>query len=370
MTETSASNPLDPDALIHRLSYRPRHILKSMITLQLPNPPTTTAWPARASSLGVLDRLPPELLMAILSMLDLRSIIQFSSVCFLGRSLAHASHAYRDLVTFAFEALFALRRLGLDGAYSVADLHAALCAEQCSSCNDYGIFLFLPTVKRCCWECLRHNPQLRLLSLKDAKRVFVLSKRSVDKLPKIHVIPGMYSLSRKPAPENCILTSVAAARAVGIWEHGSPDKLADALLKKYNSNVRKSAGLLSLGQFFQRGPRPVAHDQDILLLPTLTNIPDDMFFGMASLPFPSLSSPKHIELGLWCKGCSTTLRQYASSRLRNDILQTIVPPKSECHPTIVLIGLERRAYLKKAFLRHIRHCYGAQQLVPALGDGG
>ncbi|OAA55075.1 F-box domain-containing protein [Niveomyces insectorum RCEF 264] len=371
MTQTVASDPLDPDALVHRVGSRPRHILRSMINIQLPDSPTTTtaAWPARASSLGVLDQLPPEIMMAILSLLDLQSTARFASVCFLGRSPAHASRAYRDVVAFALEALFALKRLGLAGAHSVADLHAALCAERCTSCNDYGVFLFLPTAERCCWECVRHNPQLRLLSLRDAKRFFVLSKRSVDELPRIHVIPGEYGLAQKPAAAQCVLTTVAAARALGIREHGSLDKLAGALLKRYTTGTRTGASLLSLGRFLQRGPRPVAQGQDICLLPTLANIPDDRFFGMASLPFPFLSPRGHIELGLWCEGCSCTLRQYSVSRVRGDVLKALVPPESKCHPTTVLMGLERRAYPRKAFLRHIKHCYGAQQLVPELRDG-
>ncbi|EPE06009.1 f-box domain-containing protein [Ophiostoma piceae UAMH 11346] len=302
-------------------------------------------------------------------MLDPQSTVHFSSVCFLARSLAHASHAYRDLATFARDTLYALGKLGLAGAHSIADLHAALRAEQCTSCNDYGVFLFLPTAKRCCWECLRHNPQLHLLSLKDAKRFFVLSKRSIEKLPRIHVIPGKYGITQKPAPEHCILTSVAAARALGIQQHGSPDKLADALSKRYSSRAHTSSRLLLLGRFFQMEPRPVACGQDILFLPTLANIQSNGLLGMASLPFPSLLSPGHAETGLWCEGCSSTLRQYSVSQLRGDILNTIVPPESGCHPTIVLMGLERRAYLRKAFLRHIKHCYGALQMVPELRDG-
>ena len=292
-------------------------------------------------------------------MLDLQSTVHFSSVCFLGRSLVYTSSEYRDLVTFARDVVVALCKLGVAGAHSVADLHAALRAERCTSCNDYGAFLFLPTAQRCCWDCLCHNPQLRLLSLEDAERFFVLSERSVEQLPKVHVIPGRYGLSKKPAPENCILTSAAAARALGIQEHGSRDKLAAALSKKYSSSADTSVRLL--GEFYQSKPRRVARGEDNFYLGTLDDNPSDAFFGMASLPFPSLLSPGHAESGLWCKGCGITLRKHMDMELSNDVLARTVP--AGAYPMLFLIGVQKRAYLREAFLLHIRHCYGAVRMV-------
>jgi hypothetical protein len=94
-------------------------------------------------------------------------------------------------------------------------------------------------------------------------------------------------------------------------------------------------------------------------------MPIDKFFGMASIPFPSLSKSGKIEDGLWCQGCEVIFRRYRSMRLPRDILAAVVP--GNCgEPLRVLLGFERRARSKESFLDHIKRCYGARQSVPEL----
>lgn len=353
------------ERLIPLLSHRPRHLLRAMITINnLPKPSDTIltypVWANRVSSLGVLDRLPPEILSMLLSLLDIQSIIRFACTSIRGSTLVRAYPAYRDLVAFAPHVLVALSRVGLLGHQSVVELHATLKAEQCASCIEYGAFLFLPTCERCCWECLRYNPSLRMLLPSQAKRYFGLSERHLRQLHLFQVIPGNYGICADAAPKNCRLVSVKAANSLGLLVHGSAEKLAQAMERRC-----KSSKLLITGRYLQRGPAtPQAPSWDLLFLPTQGNIPNDKFFGMASIPFPSLSKSGGSQDGLWCRGCEGTLRQYDRLRLRNDILAATVPPN--CEPHRILLGLERRARSKESLLDHVKHCYGARQLVPEL----
>ncbi|KAI5856721.1 F-box domain-containing protein [Durotheca rogersii] len=358
------SNPsLEPEILISRLSHRPRHLLRAMITVTAPpKPPDSTLADRlrtdRVSSLGILDRLPPEIMSILLGMLDIQSIVRFASVSFRGNMFVQSQRAYRDLVVFAPQVLLALGRVGLIGLHSVVELHTALRTGRCATCTEYGAFLFLPTCERCCWECLRYNPSLRVLLPKEAKTYFGLSERHLQRLPTLCVIPGNYGISADPAPEHCRLVSVKAARGLGLMVQGSTEKLAQAMARRC-----KSTSLLVVGRYLQGEPA-VSQGQDSLLLPSQGNIPTDNFFGMASIPFPSLSKSGRIEDGLWCRGCEVTLRRYDSLRLPRDMLAAVVP--SNCEPQRVLLGLERRARSKQSFLDHIKHCYGARQLVPEL----
>ena len=291
----------------------------------------------------------------LISMLDIQSIARFASVSYQSDAFIKSQRAYRDLVTVAPQALVALARVGLIGLHSLNELHSALRTERCATCIEYGAFLFLPTCERCCWECLRRNPLLRVFSLSEAKRYFGLSERQVQQLPTLHVLPGKYGISGDPAPENCTLVSVKAARDLGLVVHGPAEKLAQAMERRC-----KSVKLLVTGRYFQGGSA-VAQDQDLLLLPSQGNVPPDDLFGVASIPFPSLSKSGRIEDGLWCRGCEATLRRYDSLRLPQDVLAAVVP--SDCDPQRVLLGLERWAWSKESFLNHVKHCYGAQQLV-------
>ncbi|KAH9895546.1 F-box domain-containing protein [Xylariomycetidae sp. FL2044] len=362
-----SSLSVEPEMLALRLSHRPSYLLRGMITVD--SPPRPQPRPQhlsrdgrvradRVSSLGALDHLPPELLSILLGMLDSRSIACFARVSTRGNALVQSHRAYRDLVSVAPRVLVALGRVRLIGLHSVAELHAGLRMERCAYCAEYGAFLFLPTCERCCWECLRRVPSLRMISPKEAKRYFGLSDRHLRQLPTLYVIPGTYGISADAAPGQCRLVSVKAARALGLAVHGSVEKLAEAMARRV-----KSTRLLVTGRYLQAEPAG-PEGQDSLMLPDQGNVPNDSFFGMASIPFPSLSNSGTIEEGLWCRGCQDVLRQYNSLRSRQDVLAAIVPPNL-CSLR-VLVGLERRARSKESFLDHVRHCYGAKQLVPQL----
>lgn len=144
--------------------------------------------------------------------------------------------------------------------------------------------------------------------------------------------------------------------------HGSTDQLSQVMMTKC-----KSGGLRVDGRFLQSDP-VISQNQDPLLLPSQGNIPADKFFGMASIPFPSLSASGRLENGLWCRGCEITLHHHDSLRLPRRVLATLVPRPRDA--LLVLLGLERRAWSTESFLEHFKHCYGIQQLAPQLTMGG
>ncbi|EXU96525.1 hypothetical protein X797_010336 [Metarhizium robertsii] len=358
-----SGHSLEPEELISRLSHRPSHLIRAMIKMPDANAaaPSRRVRADRVSSLGALDRLPPEIMSMVLGMLDIQSNVHFAAVSCRASAFVQSQRAYRDLVAIAPQALAALPKVGLLGLHSITKLHGALRTQRCAACTEYGPFLFLPTGERCCWECLRYHPSFRMVLPREAKRYFGLGERHLKQLPTLHVIPGRYGISPNVAPENCRLVSAKLARALGLTLHGSAEKLSQALAR-----TCKSAGLLATGRYFQSEPE-VPPGQDSLLLPCQGNIPPDKFFGMASIPFPSLSKSGRIEQGLWCRGCETVLRLHDSLRLPSEVLVAVVPGSLE--PMRVLLGLERRARSRESFLHHVRHCYGARQMVPELAAG-
>lgn len=354
---------LEPRYLIEKLSHRPRHLLNAMITIntsQRAPAPSESSRPLiqRASSLGTLDRLPPEVMTMLLDTLDVLSLSDFARVSRRANDLIHSQRSYRDLVKFAPEALTALHRVGLIRLHSAAHLHDALRSRRCATCIEFGAFLFLSTVERCCWQCLRDHPSFRMILHREAKRYFCISERQVQRLVSLDVIPGVYGISAKSMPAHLRLVSAQAAANLGLEIHGTAESLEDTL--KRRSDTNKS---LVTGRFLQSG-RSVPRNRDLLLMPSQGNIPNDEYFGTASIPFPSLSRKEEIDRGLWCRGCQCTLWQYDHARLPQDVLTGILPPNRQ--PQRTLVGLERRARSRESFLDHTRSCYGALQLVPEL----
>lgn len=364
----SAFSFIEPRKLIKKLSYRHIDILHSMITIDTrQSPPAPSALsrplPSRISSLGVLDRLPPEIMSMILESLDLLSLAGFARVSHRANDVIHSLRQYQDLLAFAPQAIAALRRTGLIRVHSTAHLHDALRSQRCATCIEYGDFLFLPTGERCCWQCLRDHPFLRMISPREAQLYFCLSERHVKRLTTLTVIGGEYGIfgvrdvSHKSIPEQRLVSARAAAE-LGLEVHGSAENLEKALTRR-----PLSSKTMITARFLQGGIA-VPRNEDLLLMPSQGDVPKDEFFGTASIPFPSLSGRGEIDHGLWCYGCEFNFRLYKQGRLPQDVLASIVPPNRD--PERILKGLERRARSRESFYEHIRNCYEARLFVSEL----
>ncbi|KAI1153615.1 F-box domain-containing protein [Nemania diffusa] len=297
-----------PTNVLSRLSHRPRDLLYSMITI--PDPPKSIEahFQNSVSSLGILDRLPVELLYEVLKSLDLQSTILFSRVSIQRRNIVYSFSAYRDVIKHTPHALAAFSQTKL------LHLHS-----RCATCLEYGVYLFLPTCERCCWQCLRSNSTRRVVSLTAAAKTFALLPKMVQQLPVMFSILGTYRVACKSTQKSYRLVTI----------------FSDSTCL------------------------------DSLIIPDQGNAAVDRYFGMASILFPLLTTSDIVEHGLWCKGCEWTYKQYKDRRLSTYVIANMVP--TDCDPDRVLFGMVRRARSKIRLSAHIRHCYGAQQLLADQG---
>ncbi|KAI1359726.1 F-box domain-containing protein [Xylaria arbuscula] len=344
-----------PTNVLSRLSYRPRDMLYSMITI--PDPPKSmkASFQNSASSLGILDRLPAELLYEVLKNLDLQSTILFSRVSIRGRNIVYSFPAYRDVIKHAPHALAAFSQTKLLHLHSASELHNALRNERCATCPEYGVYLFLPTCERCCWQCLRSNPTRRVVSPTAAAKIFALSPKMVQQLPVMFSIPGTYGVACKSTQKSYRLVSINAVKELVISIYGSAGNAIEAIIRRQPNEQTESTA---------RYLQAVFSDStclDSLMIPDQGNAAVDRYFGMASIPFPLLTTPDIVEHGLWCRGCEWTYKQYKDRRLSTYVIANMVP--TDCDPDRVLFGMVRRARSRVGLSAHIRHCYGAQQLL-------
>lgn len=338
--------------LSSRLSHRPRELFYSMITISDPPKPMGASFQDHLSSIGILDRLPIELLFEALGELDFQSITRFARVSIRGRNMVRSFPAYRDLMNHASPALAALSQTKLIHLHSASDLRTALRTEGCATCPEYGVYLFLPTCERCCWECLRQNPMRRVISPTAAGRDFALSPKMVKQLPFMFSIPGTYRISRMPTQRSVKLCSMSAAKKLAMSIYGSTENLTQVVMCK---NPKRSRD-----RYLQTvlSDRPCV---DLLTVPDQGGIGTDRYFGMATIPFPSLTAPDVVEHGLWCKGCEWTYERYRFQQLSAQVVANMVP--TDFDPDRILLGMARRARSRIGLLAHVRRCYGAQQLL-------
>ncbi|KAK2128876.1 hypothetical protein NOF04DRAFT_1245577 [Fusarium oxysporum II5] len=140
---------LDPKA--HEFSQEVRRFFSRCYKTQTPN-------------LGVLARLPQDLLEEIVLHLDIDSFRRFRQVSRRARYLSTAITIYQRVLRYAPDAPNALRRTDLSGYVSYSDVYTALTTSKCTFCGQFGEFMFLSTAKRCCFEWLRASPETALVN--------------------------------------------------------------------------------------------------------------------------------------------------------------------------------------------------------------
>lgn len=153
------------------------------------------------TSLGTLEILPNEILNIILRSLDLHSYLQFRNSSRRARNYSNELHEFQLVVKNGLECLRNLVRVRLAKSSTIRDLYSALTRENCVYCNEFGGFLFLPHITRCCFSCIRNSPELRVITLSTFSRLTnILPKRLHNLLGNtLRTVPGIYSFDRHPA---------------------------------------------------------------------------------------------------------------------------------------------------------------------------
>lgn len=273
-------------------------------------------------------------------------------------------------MSHALHALEALSQTRMICHHTASQLIAAFRNEQCTICSAFGPYLHLMTCERVCWQCLERNRTLRVIPRETASEAFALSDEQVRQLPTIFTTPGRYGGTQTPNRYRYELVSVRAAIELAITVHGSLESVSEAfrgrthtgILAYEERDLQAALDVVASGKYDALFTQP--EDRDMFRLG-----PEDWHFGKASIPFPSLTSSRLVEDGLFCDGCRwmSTKRPRFPESFPESAVDRMVPPG--CDPHSVLSGLKRRAYSRVGFLEHTKHCYGAKQLICSWKDG-
>ena len=341
-----------------------------MITIPGPAKASTVQRSADNSSAGILDQFPPELLRVVFGYLDLRSIARLSQVSIRSRTIVQAFPPYQHLLKYAPSAMTALARTGCMRDHSIKTLHTTLYAESCVSCGFFGAYLFLPTCEPCCYECLRKNHALWVVSPAEAQECFGLDDHHFAQLPVMRNIPGVYGLEtdeRKDShtqPGN--FTSVKLAKTLAIEIHGSIANLPDWTPSPQGS-LRDSLESFYLG-FIQGAPLEHLECDPIMIPKRLSHL-IEKHSGIASTPMPSVLPDGQLDSGLWCRGCQwSCARLLAGDEHDAERLLGYIP-NEYCNLQAVCSSVENRARSRKQFVEHCQTCHGVSNLAREKGWG-
>lgn len=338
MAPNQSIGSLTPDDLVARLSWRPDFILNSMISIPEPIKSTGFSGSPVSSSIGSLDTLPTELLHKIFNSLDFRSLSRFLRVCHRAKIVIELLPSYLRIMKHASTTLAALTRTELITYHTAATLHAALLAEKCVCCQKYGAYLFLPTCERCCYQCLHKDNYLRVISVSMAKTCYAISEEDLQQIPIMLNIPGRYSVGQVSTCRRQVrLVSLKQAKTLGLSIHGSQEVMHSLVATEINWPAVWLAN----------------PDADFPL--------DNIYAGMASIPFPSLRPNGDLEGGLCCGGCKVYFEDhYLHGALERKIYTDIF--LSGTWTTNEHMEMVQEARSRSEFLAHIKDCEGAKIL--------
>lgn len=171
---------------------------------------------------GQLDKLPVELVVEVLSQLDLKSLLKMRSVSHYVQQVVDCSIIpYIKVIKHAPNALAAMHRTGMAAHFTLRDLAGAMYSEKCVHCGDFGPALHLLTCERVCFPCIMAFPKLLPLSKRAARNKYGFDNKTVQALPSLRSIPGRYSVTKNVYKRRLNLVDEVAAYNAGIKYHGS-----------------------------------------------------------------------------------------------------------------------------------------------------
>jgi hypothetical protein len=220
--------PLPPPPPLHRfqhLTYPDLNLVDNTLEDNLPpigprllqvgwTPSTPTA------PVGALQVLPPELLHQILYQLDLASLHRFRQVNRQAAELLDSLPQYKSITTHALSALRGIRAIRTGKYITCRALFEKLCTAECEECGDFGGYLYLLTCKRVCFLCFANENRYVPIRPRRVIREYGLDLQTVQALPRMRVLSGTYSLSKKMPSHTCLIDQDSALRA-GVARHGS-----------------------------------------------------------------------------------------------------------------------------------------------------
>lgn len=268
-----------------------------------------------AAGLGILDRLPPELLHDIVLRLDMQTVFKVRQTNLRAREVVVSLMQYQMVVSHGLILFCALLRTPLAMHISLCDFYDALSTENCAICGRFAGFVFLLTWTRCCFQCLLSAPETRVQSLVSAQKEFQLKRAESSRLAMLRTLPGRYSMGDHMRISRIRIVSTHQARksVAGRARHPSPSAPAEV----------------------ETGPNHIFR-----------------FMASCALPYYD-SRTRRVERGMSCSGCQLAFEN------------GIIGYRGEAWASLA----RDMVYSQDGFLDHFRRCEQAQRLWKASGEG-
>ena len=290
-------------------------------------------------SFGSLGKLPPELLCMVFQNLTCDDLETLHGTSTGGRIAVLAFPQYHDLLKHFPTILAILKETRLARSFTITQIYDTFKSPLCTTCSQFGGFVFLPSFTRCCMKCAETKSKFLPISREGARLEFgVKGKKILDGLPQLNNIEGYYSSLRGEVKYY--------TQRLGLYSR--------ALVKKLRDPDH-------IPRYPLRSPSVKAHQR---------------YMALTSLPcfIPESAS---MEKGVYCAGCDIRAREHAflcpgsditdyHSRPRHnhitdgrDVFCQLYGLRNQCS----LVTEQYRLHDSRDVLQHLQVCTAAQALL-------
>lgn len=250
-------------------------------------------------TIGVLNRLPAELLYILFPLFDLWTLNAFRCVNSRALDIVELLPEYIAIKQHALNALRGILCIQVGRAITCRELYDTLCSDECENCGEFGEHIYLFSCQRVCYHCLAREERFLPLSSSRAKRKFGLDNTTLKTLPTMRIKSGIYTLNSIKT-KSVILFDCGDARAAGIKLHGSEAEMRKFVREQDEKDMnnyldRVNSARLSLSMSSVRKPAGLEYVDDQERNPL-------RFVAVSVVPSLDLAT-KRVEFGRYCTVC-------------------------------------------------------------------
>ncbi|WEW57314.1 hypothetical protein PRK78_002779 [Emydomyces testavorans] len=312
--------------------------------------------PATAGDLGWI---PLEILHEICTHLDLASLENLRSASTSCQIMVDSCLLLRRLEEHASETLEIMKVTGVSSYHTIAQIYNEFCQPLCRICGNFGPYLFLPTLIRCCHNCHYSSQKLCVAPFADVVFNYGLHGEITKQLPVVNSLPGWYGTvhSTELWVRRDKLVSTYQAEQFAIKIYGTAEEMMKAFYDRVEATGRKTKALTAYEKQLLKWARPFLFAGDFSnssgLHPHMP-VPKEFVFCdqfptnrrfMATTAFPFYNpKTRQAESGLYCKACTLAFEHYVGKEwLTSGMLR-------------MLHQLYHESFMKKTILRHFATC--------------
>ncbi|KAH6680602.1 hypothetical protein B0J14DRAFT_683926 [Halenospora varia] len=214
-------------------------------------------------------------------------------------------------------------------------LHQELTSSECRYCGDFGNFMFIPTLSRCCFNCIDYSPQLVVIDAAIAGRFFSVSEEVIAEIPRIPTIGSGwdFDLTNQHRSKTVVSYQQTRDHVIYLWKH-HPEKVPGCMIRGANFDDYRFA------------------------MPAGLPSQDESLRFLVCIPFPYLNTRTHaVERGLCCRGCEQ--KAYKISFFFQHPMDLDEESAEELE---IAVQRQNKAFTQEGFLRHFEECGDAKEL--------